>query len=56
MRMQTDWIVLESATGDAVCKRCGGRDTPELPMAVTAYVAWTKAFQDKHKDCKLEDV
>ena len=55
----TPWVVMDSKAGEAVCKHCGERRRPPLPMAIRAFVRWSEAFRGLHVGClpgKLDPV
>jgi len=52
MKEIPDWIIIEGSPGEAVCRRCGEREAPRLPMSIDAFVKWLEYFGKKHSLCK----
>lgn len=48
-KRKTDHIVCEGSGGK--CLRCGETWQPQLPMSLNAWVAGSKKFTGKHKNC-----
>lgn len=47
------WIVIDSSKGGAfVCKRCGDQYAPAMPINIDDYLALSKSFVKRHKNCK----
>jgi hypothetical protein len=49
---RTDWIVLNAATGNLECQRCGGFEKMLQDQRIPVVVAQMKSFGDMHKGCK----
>lgn len=50
-RSNTDHCVMDFKTQEFVCKRCGERFLPPLPMPINQYVMLSEAFSQKHRAC-----
>jgi len=47
-----DWVVASQGLA-IMCERCGAVEyPPTMPISVTEYVRWAKAFFKKHRNCK----
>lgn len=44
-------VVVDSARGRVVCKRCGAEHRIELPKPIDAFVRELRAFDAKHAAC-----
>lgn len=50
-KLRKTWIWARENGAEFYCERCGATSRPPLPMEVKAYVAFGRAFADKHERC-----
>jgi hypothetical protein len=50
----TPWVVMDAATREAVCTRCGARKPVPLPLLITEFVRWSDEYCAEHRACKPE--